>query len=109
MYKGTGRLKAGLYISERQIKYFYFTYICTFLVTDLHGYVIGLLGVQGAIFNLLPIAQVLNIPAEVVNRIIKLWKDDDQQMELILQHWLEKNSAEELTALRKAMEGLEQG
>ena len=49
----------------------YLTYICTFLVTDLHGYVRGLLSVQGAIFNLLPIAQVLNIPAEVVDRIIK--------------------------------------
>ena len=109
MYKGTGRLKARLYISERQIEYFYFTYICIFLVTDLHGYVRGLLGLQGAVFNLLPIAQVLNIPVEVVDRIIKLWKDDDKQMELILQHWLEKNSAEELAALRKALEGLEQG
>ena len=75
----------------------------------MHGYVRGLLSVQGAIFNLLPIAQVLNIPPEVVDRIIKLWKNDDQKMEIILQHWLKKNSAEELAVLRKALEGLEQG
>ena len=77
--------------------------------TDLCGYVRSLLAVQGAIFNLIPIARLLEMPEESTNKVVKCWKDEDEQLELILQHWSKKNHVvEDLAALRKDLESLQQ-
>ena len=52
----------------------------------MRGYVRGLLGVEGAIFNVVSIAQLFKMPDELVNQVIKSWRDDDEQLEIILQH-----------------------
>lgn len=80
------------------------------LVTDRHGYVRALLGVKGDIFNLMPIAQLLEMPMELQDQVRKAWKADDGQLEVILQYWLtEKDVVKDLAALRIALEGLKQG
>ena len=77
--------------------------------TDLCGYVRSLLGVEGAIFNLIPIAQLFEMPEEPMSQVTKCWKDEDEQLELILQHWSQrKDVVEDLSALRKALESLQQ-
>lgn len=74
------------------------------------GYVRGLLGVDGAIFNLVPIAQVLKMPEDEMDQVIKSWEDDDQQLQVILDYCRrDKDALESLAALRKAMESLKQG
>ena len=85
----------------------YFIYICNRSVTDLHGYVRGILDVVGSTFNLIPIAQVLKMPEESLDQVKNKWKDDDQQLEVILQHWLkDKNVVDDHAALRKDLESL---
>lgn len=43
------------------------------------------------------------------DKVIKSWKDDDEQLETILQHWvMDNNVAEDLVVLRKALESLKQ-
>lgn len=80
------------------------------LVTGLHGYVKSLLGVEGAIFNIVPFAQALGLPAEAMDQAIKLCYDDDQQLDVILNHWPEeKDEPENLAALRKTLESIKQG
>ena len=80
------------------------------MVSDLHGYVKGLLGVEGTIFNLRPFAQALDIPTKAMDQVMKSYNDDDQQLEVILNHWSkEKDVPENLAALRKALEGIKQG
>ena len=80
------------------------------LIADLHGYVRGLLGVEGAIFNVIPFARALDIPTEAMDQVIKSCNDDDQQLEIILNHWSkEKDVPENPAALRKAAEGSKQG
>ena len=69
----------------------------------------SILGVKEAIFNPLPIAQLLKTPKELMDQIIKSWKHEDKQLEIILQHWLKANDVvEDLTALGKVLEGLNQ-
>ena len=70
----------------------------------------SVLGVKGAIFNPLPIARLFKTPEEVMDQIVKSWKDEDEQLEIILQHRLKANDVvEDLTALGKVLEGLNQG
>ena len=65
------------------------------LIADLHGYMMGLLGVEGTIFNVIP---------------IKSCDDEDQQLEEILNHWSkEKDVPENPADLRKAAEGTKHG
>ena len=69
----------------------------------------SVLGVEGAIFNPLPIAQLLKTPKELMDQIIKSWRDEDEQLDIILHHWLKANDVvEDLTALGKVLEGLNQ-
>ncbi len=60
------------------------------LFTDLRGYVKRLLGVEGAIFNLKPIAQQIGTPEEATNQVMKSWRNEDDQLELLLQPWLKE-------------------
>ena len=70
----------------------------------------GLLGVEEAIFNVMPFAQELDIPTEAMDQVIKSCSDDDQQLEVILNHWSKKKDVpENLAALRKTLEGIKQG
>jgi len=75
---------------------------------DPRGYIRSLLGVEGAVFNLIPIAQLLEMSDESIGLIMRSWKDEDEQLEIILQYWLEKNDVEkDLATLRKKLEGLQ--
>ena len=47
----------------------------------------SLLGVQGAIFNLKPIAKKLLVPEQTLTQIEKFWKDEDKQLEIVLEEW----------------------
>ena len=70
----------------------------------------GLLGVEEAIFNVIPVAQELDIPTEAMDQVVKSCNDDDQQLEVILNHWSkEKDVPESLAALRKTLEGIKKG
>ena len=76
-----------------------------FFFTDLLGYVRNLLGVKRATFNLLPIAHLLKMPQELINLVTKSWKEDDDQLGMILQHWLKENDVVEgIATLRKDLE-----
>ena len=80
------------------------------MVAGLHGYVKSLLGVEGAIFNVIPLAQALVVPTEAMDQAIKSYYDDDQQLDVILNYWSkEKDVPENLAALRKTVEGVKQG
>ena len=60
---------------------------------------------EGAIFNLMPIAQVLKMPEETLDQVKEKWNDEDQQLDVILQHWLrDKDVIQDLAALRKDLE-----
>ena len=62
---------------------------------------------MGAIFNVIPIAQLLNMPEESINQLTKSKKDEDEQLEIVLEHWSKENSTvEDLATLRKALESL---
>ncbi len=77
------------------------------LFTDLRGYVKRLLGVEGAIFNLQPIAQKLGTPEETTNQVMKSWRNEDEQLELLLQPWIkDTGETRDLDDLRKALEDL---
>ena len=68
------------------------------------------MGVEEASFNVIPFAQALDIPTEAMDRVIKSCNDDNQQLEVILNHWSkEKHVPENLAALRKALESIKQG
>ena len=70
----------------------------------------ALLGVKGDIFNLIPIAKLLEMPMELQDQVKKAWKRDDEQLKAILQYWLkEKDVVKDLAALRIALEGLKEG
>ena len=80
-----------------------------FLFTDLCGYIRSLLGVEEAIFNVMPVAQSLYPPEELMNQVKESWKDEDEQLRIILAHCLNENDLEkDLAAVRKGLEGLEQ-
>ena len=70
-----------------------------------------MLGVEDAIFNLVPIARSLDMPDEVMKQVTKCWKDESKQLNIILKHWstMEKNVAEDVDALRRNLENLKQG
>ena len=79
------------------------------IFTDLCGYVRSLLGVERAIFNLVPIAQCLKKPEESMGQVMKSWKDEDEQLEIILQQRKTENDVvNDLVTLRKDLEGLKQ-
>ena len=80
-----------------------------FFSTDLCGYVRSLLDVEGAIFNVIPIAKLFEMPEECMNRLTKFQKDENEQLEIILQHWSKTNNVvTDLAALRKDLERLKQ-
>ena len=73
------------------------------------GYVKSLLGVEGAIFNVIPIAKLFEMPEESLNSLTKSQKDENEQLEIVLQHWSKRNNVVEgLAALRKDLESLKQ-
>ena len=75
--------------------------------TDLRGYVRCLLGVEGALFNVIPIAQKLGTPEGLMTQIKNSWKDENEQLEIPLQPWLKENGEKkELANLRKGLEDL---
>lgn len=80
----------------------------TSLFSDLCGYVRSLLGVEGAIFNVIPVAKLLEMPEESMNHLTKYQKDENKQLEMILQHWSHKKNAVDLASLRKDLESLKQ-
>lgn len=64
---------------------------------------------QGTSFNVVTIAETLKVPKESINEMMKRWKDDDEQLELILQPWSEESAdAENLSSHRSLLEGLTQ-
>ena len=78
-------------------------------VTDLHGYIKGSLGVDGEVFNVMPIAKALKLPEELLHQIKEKWSDDECQLEVIL-HWLKQaDDFEHFASLRNPLEGLKQG
>ena len=81
-----------------------------FIVSDLNGYVMELMGAKGEICNFLPIADQLMMPKGEVDQVLKCWKNDDQQLELMLQYWMKGNEVlDDHQALRKDLEGLQHG
>lgn len=76
---------------------------------DLCGYVRNLLGVNGAIFNLARIAEMLEMHEVPIHHVTNSMKDEDEQLEIILQHWWENNDmVEDLPAFRIGLESLKQ-
>lgn len=81
-----------------------------FLLSDLCGYVKSLLGVEDAIFNIVPIARSLDMPGMEIDEVTKCWEDDGEQLDMILQYWLrENNVAENLDEFRRHLEQLKKG
>ena len=73
------------------------------------GYVRSLLGVEGVIFNVIPIAHLLGIPKESINQIAKSQNDEDGDLEMILKDWSkERDFVDNLAVLRKSLESLKQ-
>ena len=69
-----------------------------------------MLGVEDAIFNLIPIARSFGMPEEVLNQLTECLDDESEQLDMILQYWSrKKNVAENLDALRRDLEKLVQG
>ena len=68
----------------------------------------NLLGVEGAIFNVIPVAKLLEMPEESMNHLTKYQKDENKQLEMILQHWSQKKNTVDLASLRKDLESLKQ-
>ena len=49
------------------------------------------------------------MPEECINRLTKSQKDENEQLEIILQHWSQTNNVvKDLAALRKDVERLKQ-
>ena len=80
----------------------------TCLFSDLCGYVRSLLGVEGAIFNVIPVAKLLEMPKESMNHLTKYQKDENKQLGMILQHWSQRKNTVDLASLRKDLESLKQ-
>ena len=69
----------------------------------------SLLGVGRAIFNPMPIAQFLKTTEESMGEVLKSWKDEDEQLEIIFQHWMKENDVvKDHASLREDLEGLKQ-
>ncbi|XP_068737295.1 uncharacterized protein [Montipora capricornis] len=78
-----------------------------FCELDLHGYVKGFLGVNGEVFNVIPIAEALTLPGELLHNIKEEWSDDECQLEVIL-HWFKRTDFALFFSLGNPLEGLEQ-
>ena len=90
--------------------YFLLLEFIIFIVTDLNGYVMELMGAKGEICNFLPIARKLKMPKSLIDQVLKSWKNEDQQLELMLQYWLKENEVlDDHQALRKDLEDLQHG
>ena len=69
-----------------------------------------LLGLEGSIFNIVPIAKKLDVPEEGINEAIKTWEDDEEQLKIILQHWSKEQNdgcREDPAVLRNTFQGLD--
>lgn len=70
-----------------------------------------LLRVEGSILNLKPIAKQLGVPKEAIDEAIETWKNDEEQLKTILQHWSkeqEDSCKEDPAVLKNSLRGLEQ-
>ena len=75
------------------------------ILADLCGYVRNLLKVHGDIFNTVPVARLLKLPDELINQVMMSWRDEDEQLKMMLQQRLGENyTAEDLTSLRNELE-----
>lgn len=64
---------------------------------------------QDTAFNVVTIAETLKVPKESINEMTKRWKDDDEQLELILQPRSQESAdGENLSCHRSLLEGLTQ-
>lgn len=51
--------------------------LCGFLVIDFYGYVKGFLGVNGEVFNVIFIVEVLMLFEKILYEIKEKWSDDE--------------------------------
>ena len=66
-----------------------------------------LLGVERFIFNLKPVAQKLGLPTEKWSQAASCWQREEEQLEIILLTWREKQGDKaDPTLLRKSLEGI---
>lgn len=64
---------------------------------------------QDTAFNVVTIAETLKVPKESINEMVKRWKDEDEQLELILQPRSEESAnGENFSSHRSLLEGLTQ-
>lgn len=59
--------------------------------------------------NVVPIAKKLDVPEEAINEAIETWKDDEEQLKIILQHWSKQQNdgcKEDPAVLRNTLQGL---
>ncbi|KAJ7370039.1 hypothetical protein OS493_034480 [Desmophyllum pertusum] len=80
-----------------------------FCEQDQRGYVRCLLRVEGAVYNVIPIAEKLGTPEGLMTQITNSWKDENEQLEIVLQPWLKKNGeTKDPDSLRKGLEDLKE-
>ena len=66
-----------------------------------------LLRVKGKVLNLVPIAQKLGAPEDVISEVTTLWKNDEEQLKVILQCWsTEQDNGDDPTLLRTTLQRL---
>ena len=68
----------------------------------------SLLRVEGAIFNVIPIAKLLEMPEESMSHLTKSREDENEQLEMILLRRSQKKNTVDLASLRKDLESLKQ-
>ena len=67
----------------------------------------SLLGVGELAFNLRPIHERLELPAETWSQAVSRWQREDKQLETLLQRWKEQERDETGPALlKRSLEGL---
>ena len=50
----------------------------------------------------------LELPKETLNQVVAFWQSEEEQLEMILLHWREKEGdTEDLASLKKALKRLE--
>lgn len=78
-------------------------------VIDRCGYARRLLRVEGSILNLVPIAKKLDVPEEAINEAVRTWKNDEEQLKMILHHWSKEQDdgcKEDPAVLRSSLQGI---
>ena len=60
------------------------------------------MGVKGDIFNVIPIAEALKVPKEVLHEIKEKWRDDECQLEVLLEQ-------ADFSSLKEVVEDLKPG